>query len=154
MISIDLNILENAPGQLHNFDFDSMVVFNGNLVLAGANGIMQQDNSGSDNGEEIDAWAKTGNTDFQTVRQKRLRKAYVTYEAYGAGAVFGAYFDETLEYSAALAPTNGVQESARVNCRRDGKGSILAFQFSNVGGSDFSISALELTPVLLGPKPK
>lgn len=154
MISLDLNILENAPGQLANFDFDSMIVFDDKLILAGSNGLMVQDNSGTDNGTAITAWCKTGNTDFQSIRQKRLRKAYVAYEAYGSGITAGFYFDESLSYTENLSPTNGVQESARVNCRRSGKGTTLAILFSNVSGADFSISAIEVTPIILGTKPQ
>jgi len=154
MISLDLNILENAPGQLTNFDFDSMVVFDGKLVLGGAAGLMELDDSGTDNGSAITAWGKTGNTDFGTVRQKRLRKGYVTYEAYGSGLTMGVYIDESLSYTESLSPTGGVQESAQFNGRRSGKGSTLAFKFSNVSGADFSLGVIEITPIILGPKPQ
>ena len=154
MISLDLNILENAPGQMTNYDFDSMIVFDGKLILAGASGIHERDSSGTDNGTVISAYGKTGNSDLGSVRQKRLRKAYTTYEAYASGVTLGFYFDEALAYTKTLSPTNGVQESARVNCQRNGKGSTLAIKFTNVAGADFSISAFELTPIFLGAKPQ
>lgn len=154
MISLDLNILENAPGQLANFDFDSMVVFDGKLILAGADGLMEQDSSGTDNGDAITAWYKTGNSNLGTVRQKRLRKAYASYEAYGSGLTIGVYIDEALSYTESLSPTNGVQESARINCRRSGKGSVMAFLVSNVNGADFSVSEIEVTPIILHAKPQ
>lgn len=154
MISIDTNILEAASGQFENFDFDSMIVFDGKLILAGADGLMVQDNSGTDNGAAITAWGKTGNTDFGSIRQKRLRKGYTAYEAYGDGLQMGVYFDETLSYTATLAPTNGVQESAKFNGQRTGKGSTLALRFSNINGADFSISSIEITPIILHAKPQ
>ena len=154
MISIDTNILEAATGQLENYDFDSMVVFDGKLILAGADGLMERDNSGSDNGTEIDAWYKTGSSNFGTIRQKRLKKAYASYEAYGDGLTVGVYIDETLAYTESLSPTNGVQESARINGRRSGKGSVMAFLVSNVNGSDFSVNEIEITPTILASKPQ
>lgn len=153
MISLDLNILENASGQFTNYDFASMVVFDGKLVLAGPAGIMEQDNSGTDNGTAITAWYKTGGTDFGSIRQKRLRKAYASYEAYGSGLTVGVYIDETLAYTENLSPTNSVQESAKINGRRSGKGSTIAFKFSNISGADFSVNALEITPIILNTKP-
>ena len=154
MISLDLNILENAAGQLTNFDFDSMVVFDNKLVLAGADGIMERDNSGTDNGSAISAWGKTGNTNFGTVRQKRIRKAYVAYEAYGDGLTLGTIFDEVLAYTENLSPTNEVEESAKINGRRSGRGSVISFKFSNVNGADFSITSFSITPIILTAKPK
>ena len=117
MITLNLEILENAPTQFTNHDYDSMMVFDGKLCMGGEGGIDVLDESGSDNGTAISAWAKLANTDFGTARKKRLRKVYVTYEAYTTGMSVDAFFDELLAYTKSLVPTNGVQETARVDCR-------------------------------------
>lgn len=153
MISINLNVLENAPSQFTAFDFDSMAVFDDKLILAGEDGLFEQDNSGRDHNESIISWVKFPNTDLGTPRQKRLRKAYLTYEAYGAGLSCEVYFDETLRYTEPVSPTNGLQETGKINGQRIGIGSTLAFRITNISGSDYRISSLDITPLLLGTKP-
>lgn len=154
MISVNIEILEEAPSQFVNHDYDSMVVFDGKLHMANSSGVDVLDESGTDNGDEIEAYAKFPNNDLGTGRQKRLRKGYLTYEAYGSGLEVGVFFDEALSYTEDLRPTNGVQETGVFFGQRIGKGSTIGLKFSNVDGADFSFSALEITPVILHTKPR
>ena len=150
-ICMELSLL--APTQYANYSFDAMCKF-GEIYL-GCNdaGIFSLDGQ-TDNNIHIAAFFELLLTDFGVPNQKRIRKAYLGYEASGS-LVLEVKDDEdnVRRYTVGAALDDQRQHGAKIAIGRDGKGRYWSFGIENVEGCDFSIDSLDALVTVLATKP-
>ena len=147
---IALNLKRIAPSQYRNFDFNSMCVFNGKPIAAGATGIFSLEDAEKDNGTNIASIVEFPTSDFGQMVTKRFRKLYIGYETSGTLTIHFKVDDGT-EYSATLtANTTGqAQHRGILNMSRAHQGVYWMFKISNVSGCDFSLDHILGVPIVL-----
>jgi len=149
-LCMELSLL--APTQYANYNFDSMCKF-GDIYL-GCNelGIFTLDGE-TDSNVHIDAFFELLLTDFGIPNQKRIRKAYLGYEASGSLVLEVKDDDNNIRrYTVESALGNQRQHGVRVPVGRDGKGRHWAFRVENVAGCDFSVDSIDVLVAVLGKK--
>jgi len=77
MQTVRTNLSNNAITQYSNFDFQSMIVFNGVIIGAGASGLRKLCCGSDDAGTGISAYFIPYTVDFNDDHPKRLRRVYV-----------------------------------------------------------------------------
>ena len=142
-----------AVTQYDQYNFNSMCKL-GDVYL-GCNDTAIYELTGDDDaGTDIDAFFELPPTDFGLPNQKRLRKAYIGYEADGQLRLT-VEDDEgnTREYPINVQLKTLRQHGGIVPIGRDGKGRYWGFKIENVNGSDFSVDSIDVSITLLAKKP-
>lgn len=80
MQSVRVNLKNNAASQYTNFDFNSMINFNGVMLGAGASGIRKLCCSDDDAGTDINGYFTPHLSNLGSPSPKRIRYLYVTGE--------------------------------------------------------------------------
>lgn len=155
MIVFDTNLIAgNATTQYLNFEFNSMVKFGKKFLCAGSTGLFSMEGttdmfpSSDGTYTDITCYFEPVTMDFGISNEKRLRAAYVGYEADG---------DLTLKISTELvaaqsytlpATTSG-QHARKVVVSRALKGRYWTFQISGTGVV-FAIDHIQVLPIVRG----
>ena len=150
-MSMELALL--ALTQYVNYNFDAMCKFGDAHLGCNELGIFELTGSSDDN-IEIDAFFELLTTDFGIPNQKRIRKAYLGYEASGS-LVLEVKDDENniRRFTLENALDDQRQHGVRVSVGRDGKGRYWSFKIENVGGCDFSVDSMNALITVLARKP-
>lgn len=144
-----INLEGQALTQYTNYAFNSMTKFNGVYLGANDSGIYAL--AGADDaGVAIDAVARVGITDFGTALLKRIVRAYVGYKA-GGELELRVITDETnvRRYRLASSGVAGLH-GGRVKVGMGIEARYWQFEIANVGGADFTLNCLEVTPSRMG----
>lgn len=140
MLTLDTNVKAgSATTQYLNFDFNSMVNFNGKALAANAEGIFELTGD-TDNGKAIDAYFEPVTSDIGTIYPKRMRYAYVEMKIQGSlDLVIAVDGGSTQTYR--ITGTDMKPKRYRVPISRVLNGTYWLYQFKNVNGVDFSIDS-------------
>lgn len=139
-LGLCLNVERFAPSQYAGYDFDSMCVFGGNLLLANENGIFTSGGD-KDNTTDIEAFFETMSSDFGTKKEKRIRQ--VELSGYFEGDIDVSIItdgDTKKTYSIASIPIDTYTISQQTDY--DNKGNYIGIKVANSDGADFSVDAI------------
>jgi len=150
-MAVELSIL--AITQYMHFNFDSLVRFGDAYLGCNELGIFALGGN-SDNNIDIDSFFELLTTDFGIPNQKRIRKAYLGYEANGS-LVLEVKDDEnnSRRFTVESILEDQRQYSAKVPIGRNGKGRYWTFKIENVSGCDFSVDSIDALITVLAKKP-
>lgn len=139
---LELNLKNNAASQT-TLPFNSMCKF-GNHYLGAANDGLFKIEGYNDNGAQIPVLIRSGTTDFNTTRYKRVRFFYFGLQSDGDLKL--TIFCNGVEVSNYIVTsTDGVSKEIRVPINRSNIGQYWHWQIENINGSFFvlySVSAL------------
>ena len=149
-LGLTINLRRNALSQYQGYNFNSMCEWNGLYLGANEDGIFTLEDSETDNGTEILSIVETVTTNFDTDHAKRMRKAYIGYEASG-NLILKIVVDDEHEHTYFLKPVKKqqLQHKTKVPLGRDLKGDYFMYRIENKNGCDFSIDSLDMVPVTL-----
>jgi hypothetical protein len=144
MIILDTN-LENKATSQYVLDINSLVKFNGSFFCASSNGLFQfsRDN---DNGSAISSYFELPTMDFGLPNEKRLRYAYIGYEATSA-ITMTVSTENSLSDTYILPATTDLQSGYRVAISRKLYGRYFTFKFAGAG---FAIDHVAVLPIVRG----
>lgn len=147
-LGLRMNTRNQGVSQYINYDFDSIVEFNGQVIGFNSNGIHQLFAGNDDNGAKIYARFDLPLTNMGTMRNKWLRAVYLSLSADGKIQVT-AKDDEHFEHTYEAIPLKlNKQHIVRVTGGRNfNKGSHYSFSIENVDGSDFDIDTIQAVPM-------
>lgn len=152
-IGIALNLKNVAPTFYKEFNFDSMITFNGKCLGACEDGIFEL---GGDTfaGDDIDAYFTLPTTDLGVANQKRIRSIFAGYESDGTMQA-KVTMDDGTEQTYNLSPNSAVnaQEGSEGYGKQDEIGRYIKLKVANVDGADFGFDTIDIIPVLLPKKP-
>lgn len=150
-LCLELSLL--TPSQYINYNFDSMCKFGDVYLGCNSSGIFELGGN-KDELTDIDAFFELVTTDFGITNQKRIRKAYLGYEASGS-LVLEVRDDEdnVRRYILPALLEDQRQHGASIPIGRNGKGKYWTFKLENVGGCDFSVDSLDALVTILSKKP-
>lgn len=140
-VGICLNLKNIAASQYMNYNFNSLAVFNGKLIGANESGIFELSGN-TNNGVEIESFFRLGYSDFNTPRQKTIRKFYIT--GYVDGNIsLTTYLDGEVktEYIRLYKGIN--TEIMSIDINSNDRGRYISILIKNLDGSDFSIDAID-----------
>lgn len=146
MPTIRTNLRLNASTQYTNFPFNSYCVFQGQVLAAGASGIMKCGCGAADNGADIDSYFVPVKTKFGSGKRKRPRKAYLSGKFDGQVSLTMTGDDKTTIGPYLLTP-KGDEGAQRRRFEDIGRGLEMVYcsvKVSSVDGSRFSVDTLEL----------
>jgi len=151
---IATNLKNLASTQYTNYNFNSFSEINGVKIGLNETGVFELDKVSDDDGTDIAAFAELARSDWGSPSMKRIRKAYIGYEAEDRlKLTFKA--DEGREEVYYLEPTLSLEKqgSSVMNGRRTQKGRYWEVKIENTKGCDFSLDAIDITPIVLTNKP-
>lgn len=147
-LTIRSNTRINAVTQYRNFDFNSMAVFNGEIIGVNDSGVFRHTGD-KDDGVDIDAYFIPLLTDFGSSLQKRVRAVHIGYQS-DDRIKFTVTDDEDNSRSYTLERiADSKQTGNRQYVGRDGKGRYWRFKIENVNGADFTIDNMEVMLTVL-----
>lgn len=145
METLRTNMVRVASSQYINFDFTSMILFNGIKLGAGPNGFKKICCDADDDGTAIEAYFVPLLTDFNIPTPKTVEQIYTSYSSDGTMET-----SITGDEESTIGPYDIVAVGSKGHQRRrvsPGKGfswSYGSIKFGNVDGSDFAIDLIEL----------
>jgi hypothetical protein len=158
-LTLCMNVNNFAVTQYSNFDFNSMVQFNGTPYAAGTTGIFSLGNAQTDNTADIDAYFEFWIGDSGTLNLKRIRALHFGLEANGNTTVeitdddgTSKTYDITILKPETVGVAGYTQHGHRIFVERTHKGRYWKTKVSNVDGADFSIDRIDVTWNVLGSK--
>ncbi len=150
--TLDLDGL--GVSEYRNYRFNSMVKVRGRYYGASDTGLYLLEGA-DDAGTPIDAWVRTGLSNFGTGLLKRMVGAYVGYTA-DAGLILKVITTSTttgtkVEHWYRMEPreADGATRENRVKVGRGVEAVYWQFELRNVDGGDFSLDQIELLPMVL-----
>ena len=144
-----LNLRKQALTEYGSWQFNSFATFNGQVLAAGASGVVVLGTQDKDNATNIDATVRTGKESFASSLLKRVPRIYT-----GLSAAGDMHFKTiTVEGGTRtyLLPYNHVTEvqQRRVPVGKGPKSRYWQFEWKNVNGCDFSVDDVLVYPVKL-----
>jgi len=144
MIVLDTNLDNKATSQ-YILDINSLVKFNGSFYCASDSGLFQF--SGTDDaGTAINSYFELPMMDFGLPNEKRLRFAYIGYEATAAIAMTIST-EHSISDTYTLPATTDLQSGYRVTISRKLYGRYFTFKFAGAG---FAIDHVAVLPIVRG----
>lgn len=138
MLTLDTNLkTANATTQYVNFDFNSMVNFNGIALAANETGIFTL-NGETDNTVAIDAYFEPVTSDLGVIGPKRQRYLYTEAKLNGSIDI-NISVDNGSVQSYRITETTRKPMRHRNTISKALHGTYWLYQFRNVNGADFSI---------------
>ena len=139
-----LNTRKSAITEYDNFDFNSYTVFQGKVIAANANGLVELGLQDNDAGTAIDAVMTTGQESFASSLHKRVPRIYVGYSTDGdmrfsTITVEGGTRTYALDYNGVV----GTQQR-RIGVGKGPRSRFWQFSVANVNGADFEINDLNV----------
>lgn len=147
-----LNTTTRAPSEYRGFNFDSLVTWQGRTFGAGAGGIFELGGD-SDDGDPIQAFIRTGLSDFGSGKLKRVPDLYLGYAGNGDVVLKVIITSETGEkseewYRQAMKPAESVREG-RLQIARGLKSRYWQFELCNTAGAAIEFADVRLRPIIL-----
>jgi len=131
-----------APSQFTNWDYNSMVNFNGELFGAGAAGLYEICTGDADGSTAIDGSMTIATVDLGEM-YKRIR--YVYFGLQGTGNLRLTVTTDLTTVREYTIPLDGTgQQRVRVKLDRNVKGRYWVFKVANTQGCDFSLDEVQL----------
>lgn len=142
-LGIALNTVMMAPTQYAGINFDSMCVFNGKIIGAGADGICEMTGD-TDLGTTISAFFQLPSTDLGTPKIKKLRS--LIFSGYYSGNIKVTVVKDNNESTEYTINLNGVVDhrSNKIDLNSDDVGRYIGLVVENINGSDFSVDAIDV----------
>lgn len=140
----------SALTEYAEYPFNSYAKFNGVYLGASDDGVFALAGN-TDAGEAIDAYARTGISDFNTSHLKRINRVYVGYRTDG-DMVLRVITDgwETRDYRMVKMPQGvGGIRGNHINMGRGLDARYWQFEIRNEAGCDFSLDMVEIKPTML-----
>jgi len=153
-LTIAFNTLGKAPSQYTNMPFDSIVEFNGKLVMFGDSGIFEEGGL-TDNGTAVSWWLDTPTHDFESREQKTIEAYDIGYESSSDVTVTLTGDEDTAHarvYTLAPVKTGQVQQDMMKTLKKYAYGKARYWKVRVAGTGDFSLDFLALAPVFLKRK--
>lgn len=153
VVGICLNTEINAATFYRNWNFNSMCVFNEDILCASKDGIFIHE-GGDDDSQPIEGYLKFFTTDLGVIQQKRLRKIFISGDLSGELEVTSNFdVSEKAEYTAKCSPS--LQKSqVVVETNYNNKGVMFGLEIKNKNGADFSINSIDALVVFTTLPPK
>lgn len=159
-LTIAMNLKNQALTQYDNYNFNSIVEFEGKVHGASESGLFTLDDATTDNGTAIDAYFEFWIGDAGAINVKRIRALHFGLEANGAMTVeitdddgTSKTYGITVEKTGAVGVGGYTQHGNRVFIERTHIGRYWKAKVSNASGSDFSIDRIDVTwNVMAGSK--
>lgn len=131
------------------FAFNSYAVFNGQVLAAGATGVVVLGTQALDGTAEITARVRTGKESFGSSLLKRVPRIYTSGE-YPGDMLFRTITTEsgTRTYSLPMNGVTGIQQR-RVPVGKGPKSRFWQYEIENVAGADFAVNDILVQPVAL-----
>jgi len=148
VIGICLNTEINAISQYADFSFDSMCVFNGEIIGAGSSGIYTHDGD-NDGTNSILAFFELFATNLGTTKQKRIKRIFIDGTFMGflqSTSIFDTADGTT--YTSICSPTL-VSSQLKVPMNYTDNGEYISLRICNIDGSDFSVDNIDADISLL-----
>jgi len=143
-----MNVNTGAVSTYEGWDFTSMAKVGNEFYATTPDGLVRI-GAGDDAGTGIDAVVRTGITDFDSTRMKRLVKAYLGVSSDG-NVLLKTITDEGVENIYELqAETSTVVKESPVEIGRGLRARYWQFEVLNDAGSDFTLESVEFYPVIL-----
>lgn len=147
-----LNTATRAPSEYRGFHFDSLVTWQGRTFGAGTGGIFELGGD-TDDGDPIQAFIRTGLSDFGTGKLKRLPDLYLGYAGSGDVVLKVIHTSETGEKTEDWyrmdAKTAGAVREGRVQIGRGIKTRYAQFELCNTAGAAIEFADVRLRPLIL-----
>jgi hypothetical protein len=145
-----LNLNTKAPFEFTNYPFNSFALCGQRALGLKDDGLYELVGD-DDAGERIEAHIKTGLVDFGTQHLKNVVRAYLGYQADGGLFLHVTDTDggEKREVIYELDQTHGAMKEARIKLGKGVRARYWQFELRNVDGSDFTLDALDVLPVVL-----
>ena len=145
-----VNLNTKAPFEYTNYPFNSFALCGQRPLALKEDGLYELVGD-DDAGEMIEAHIKTGLVDFGTQHLKNVCRAYLGYKADGALFLHVTDTDggEKREVIYELDRTFGAPKEARIKLGKGVRARYWQFELKNVDGSDFTLDALDVLPVVL-----
>ena len=138
MLTLDVNLKAvNATTQYLNFEFNSLVNFNGVALGANESGIFTL-NGETDNGVPIEAYFEPVVSDIGLTNPKRMRYIYTELRIQGSLDIKISVDGGTVK-SYRVSGVDMKAKRVRTTVSRIHQGTYWLYQFRNVAGADFSI---------------
>lgn len=149
MVTIDTNLLHNAPVPYRNFAFNSMGRHPaGFYVGANENGLYVLEGA-TDDGTVFNASFVLPLNDLGVHNKKRLRFIYLGIEGQGTVRI-SVSFDERMGVTMdVVIPGTQQQSYIRVPCPRSAQGRYLRLSITGLNGAKFAIDSISVLPVVL-----
>lgn len=152
MLSIVMNLKNQALTQYSNYDFNSIVEFEGKVYGASESGLFTLEDASTDNGTVIAAYFEFWIGDASAINMKRIRALHFGFEANGNMTVeitdddgTSKTYGITVEKTDTVGVAGYTQHGARVFIERTHIGRYWKAKVSNTSGSDFSIDRVDVT---------
>lgn len=151
MISLSTNLTigpvgSKATTQLTNFNFNSYMTFQNRSLAVADNGLYEI--TGITNNESpVSAYIIPITYNLNVLGKKRLRYIYI--KAYVTGNLSVEITSENGVATIVIPVTTIGWRQLRARIPRSVKGSNLIIKISNVAGSDFTISKVDIKPIIL-----
>jgi len=146
MLSLCTNFkAANATTQFTNFNFNSMVNFNGETICAGDDGIFKMGGS-NDNGTNISAYFEPVVNDLGMLCVKRVRFLYFGYKSSDYITVTVS-FDDGSVYTVDIPSTSMKPSKQKFPIPRSIHGTYFKINIANKNGGDFSIDSVDAMTV-------
>jgi hypothetical protein len=154
-LGIALNTGNLAPSQYAGLNFNSLCVFNGEILGAGETGLFELTGE-DDNGTDIVAFFQVPSTDLGIPKIKKVRSLITSgYTEGNLSITVIIDNDEETEYTI-VAFGSMDTGSVKVDLNSDDEGRFVGLLVENINGADFSIDAMDLLvlPTLREPAAK
>ena len=143
MLTFSTNLAaKSATTQFMNFDFNSLVNFNGRQLATGDGGLYALGGD-YDQDEAIDAYFEPVMSDFGISHPKQLRYLYLGFEADGDIEVT-VIDDRGRAAAQKVAVSRTGQQLGRITITRALRGRYWTVRVANIFGSDFSIDSMQI----------
>lgn len=143
-----MNVNTGAVSVYDGWNFNSMAKVGQSYYAAGPAGLVKLTGD-TDVGTQIDASVKTGITDFDSTRMKRMVKAYLGVSSDGQVYLKTITEDGNENLYELQAETSNVVKESPVEIGRGLRARYWQFEVLNDAGSDFTLESVEFYPVIL-----
>jgi len=151
MQTVRTNLSNNAPTQYTNYDFQSMVLFNGLLLGAGSMGLRKLCCGTTDAGTAIASYFKTRSSLLNWDGKKKNRFIYLAVKTSGT-VIITPIIDGVNGTAITFTPSNSETKYMKMSVSSDNMGYYWEYKVENVSGSTFSIEEITVLPVYLSKR--
>lgn len=149
-VAISINLRNRAITQYHDFPNGGMAVFDKTFYVADPLGIYTFGYEFiTDNGNQISAYAEFAATNMGIANAKAARSHHMSYYADG-DLLLTWYANESSERAEEVThgSDNSVYQDEKIKGNRKVEGTFFNYRLDNVNGSDFTVEALRVVPII------
>lgn len=149
-VTISINLRNRAISQYHGISNSGMAVFNKVFYIADSLGINRFGYEfTTDQGTNIDSYAEFAATNMGISNAKAARSHHLSFFADGDLRLTW-YANESSERAEEIThgSDNSVYQDAKVKGNRKVEGTFFNYRLDNISGSDFTVEALRVVPII------